>query len=167
MLERITDFLSPLGSELTAFIISMIPFIELRGGIIFAHASEMDPVMSLIICFIGNCIPIPFVIFLARPCFQKLKKVRFMSRIINKIESTVEKKANKVKAKKYELVGLLLFVGIPLPGTGAYTGSLIAAFLNMRIKYAVPAIMLGVLSAGLIMTAVSMGMFSALDFLLE
>ena len=113
-----------------------------------------------LICFLANCIPIPFVILLARPVFAWLKKFRLFEKIITKIEDTVEKKADKVKAHKFEMLGLFLFVAIPLPGTGAYTGSLIAALLKMRLKHAVPAIVLGVFTAGLIMTLASMGLFS-------
>lgn len=162
MSEAVTNFLASLGvsQELSMFIISLIPFIELRGGILWGHALEMEPLRVLAICFLANCLPIPFVILLARPIFAWLKRFSFFAKIIGKIESTIEKKADKVKANKFEVLGLFLFVAIPLPGTGAYTGSLIAALLEMRLKHAVPAIILGVFVAGLIMTLASMGLFS-------
>lgn len=162
MSDAITNFLASLGigQELSMFIISLIPFIELRGGILWGHALEMEPLRVLAICFLANCLPIPFVILLARPIFAWLKRFSFFAKIIGKIESTIEKKADKVKANKFEVLGLFLFVAIPLPGTGAYTGSLIAALLEMRLKHAVPAIILGVFVAGLIMTLASMGLFS-------
>lgn len=164
MTDSITHFLSSLGisQELSMFIISLIPFIELRGGILWGHALDLAPLKVFSICFLANCLPIPFVILLSRPIFSWLKRFRFFAAIIGKIESTIEKKADKVKANKYEMLGLFLFVAIPLPGTGAYTGSLIAALLQMRLKYAVPAIVLGVFVAGLIMTLASMGLFSFL-----
>lgn len=162
MSDAITNFLASLGvgEELSMFIISLIPFIELRGGILWGHALDIAPLEVFIICVIANCIPIPFVILLARPIFAWLKRFRLFAKIISKIEDTIEKKADKVKASRYEMLGLFLFVAVPLPGTGAYTGSLIAALLKMRLKHAVPAIVLGVLSAGLIMTLASMGLFS-------
>lgn len=83
---------------------------------------------------------------------------------MTKVENLIEKKADKVKSNKYEMLGLFLFVAVPLPGTGAYTGSLIAALLKMRLKHAVPAIVAGVFVAGLIMTLASMGLFSFLGF---
>lgn len=166
MSDAITNFLASLGigQELSMFIISLIPFIELRGGILWGHALEMEPLRVLAICFLANCLPIPFVILLARPIFAWLKRFRLFEKIIGKIEDTVEKKADQVKAHKYEMIGLFLFVAIPLPGTGAYTGSLIAALLKMRLKHAVPTIILGVFVAGLIMTLASMGLFSFLGF---
>lgn len=164
MTEAVTGFLNSLGigHELSMFIISLIPFIELRGGILWGHALNIAPLEVFLICVIANCIPIPFVILLARPIFAWLKRFKLFGKIIGKIETTIEKKADQVKANKYEMLGLFLFVAIPLPGTGAYTGSLIAALLKMRLKYAVPAIVTGVLVAGLIMTLASMGLFSFL-----
>lgn len=166
MTEKIIELLGPMGQELTLLIVSVIPFIELRGGIILGHGFGMDPLKVFAICFLANCVPVPFVVFLAKPMFRWLKKFRLFNKIITKIEDLVERKSSKVTAYKYEMLGLFLFVGIPLPGTGAYTGSLIAALLNMRLKYAVPAIILGVFAAGVIMTLASMGLFSALGWVL-
>lgn len=168
MIEGITGFLSGLGisEEMSMFIISLIPFVELRGGIIWGHAIGMAPLKVFSICFLANCLPVPFIIFLARPCFNWLKSFKIFKSLIEKIENKVSKKADDVKKNKYEMLGLLLFVGIPLPGTGAYTGSLIAALLGMRLKYAMPAIILGVFLAGLIMTLASMGLFSAIGYVL-
>ena len=144
----------------------MIPLIELRGGIILGHFLEMPALEVFALCFLANCIPIPFVILLIRPIFNWLKKFKKIEKLITKIENKAIEKSGKVKANRYEMLGLFLFVAIPLPGTGAYTGSLIAVLLNMRIKYALPAIILGVLVAGIIMTIASMGIFSALGFLM-
>ena len=168
VVESITGFLAGLGisEEMSMFIISLIPFVELRGGIVWGHAIGMDPLKVFAICFLANCLPIPFIIFLARPCFNWLKNFKVFKKLIEKIENRVEKKADEVKKNKFEMLGLMLFVGIPLPGTGAYTGSLIAALLNMRLKYAVPVIILGVFLAGLIMTLASMGLFSAIGYVL-
>lgn len=168
MTEYLTGLLSSfgIGESLSMFIISLMPFIELRGGILWGHALGMDPIKVFAICFLSNCIPIPFVILLARPIFRWLKKLKPFKKLITKLENLIEKKADKVKANKYELLGLFLFVAIPLPGTGAYTGSLIAALLQMRLKHAVPAIILGVFVAGLIMTLASMGLFSFFGFVI-
>ena len=94
-----------------------------------------------------------------------MKKFKLLNKLVTKIEKKAMEKSDKVKASRYEMLGLMIFVAIPCPGTGAYTGSLIAALLNMRIKHALPVIILGVLIAGIIMTVASMGVFSTLDFL--
>lgn len=166
MTKYLTVLLSSLGigESLSMFIISIVPFIELRGGVLWGHALGMNPLKVFLICFLSNCIPIPFVILLARPIFSWLKKLSIFRGLVTKVENLIEKKADKVKSNKYEMLGLFLFVAVPLPGTGAYTGSLIAALLKMRLKHAVPAIVAGVFVAGLIMTLASMGLFSFLGF---
>ena len=166
LIEQIFDFLRPIGSDAALFIVSLIPFIELRGGILLGHGLGMNALRVFLICFAANCLPVPFLILLTRPIFERLKGTRLFGNIIHKIEGKIKKKSDKVLEHKYAAVGLLLFVAIPIPGTGAYTGSLIAALLGMRIRQALPPIILGVFIAGLIMTVASMGLFGALDVLL-
>ena len=143
------------GKELIVFIISLMPILELRGGLIAAALLNLNMWRSFIICFIGNIIPIPLILWFITPIFDKLKKTKLFSGIVNKLENKAMKKKDKIE--KLEYIGLLLFVGIPLPGTGAWTGSLIAALLNMDKKKSLIYAILGVVLAGIIMLVVSYG----------
>ena len=143
------------GKELIVFIISLMPILELRGGLIAAALLEMNMWRSFIICFIGNIIPIPLILWFITPIFDRLKKTKLFSGIVNKLENKAMKKKDKIE--KLEYIGLLLFVGIPLPGTGAWTGSLIASLLNMDKKKSLIYAILGVVLAGIIMLVVSYG----------
>jgi uncharacterized membrane protein len=118
----------------------------------------MPPIESFLISVVGNLIPIPFVILLGRPIFNWLKKTKLFAGLMEKLEKRIEKKADSVMKKA--ALGLYFFVAIPLPGTGAWTGALIASMFDMRFKYALPAIVLGVLTAGIIMTVGSYGISS-------
>ena len=166
MFEAIGEFLVSLPHEIYLIIISMIPFVELRGAIPVGVGFGMNPVEVFILCVIANCIPVPFIIFLIKPIFRWLKRFRTFEKIITKLEGLADKKSGKITAYKYEMVGLMLFVGIPLPGTGAGSGALIAALLNMRIKHAFFAIVLGVILAGVLVTLISSGALAALKFLI-
>lgn len=163
MIEQLFEMLRPIGSDAALFIVSLIPFIELRGGILLGHGLGMDPIRVFLICFVANCIPVPFVMLLSRPIFEYLKKTKFFGSAVNKLEKKLIKKSGKVLEYKYTVLGIIAFVGIPLPGTGAYTGALIASLLGMRLKQAIPAIAVGIFSAGVIMTLASMGIFGALN----
>ncbi len=164
MVEQLYSWLTSfISREMAVTLVSMIPFIELRGGIVLAHGLGMDPWWSFVICVLANCVPIPFAIWLTRPVFDRLKKTKRFGNFVHKLEVKLMKKSDQVTAYKYAAIGLMLFVGVPLPGTGAYSGSLIAALLGMRVKQAVPAIVAGVILAGIIMTVASMGLFGALD----
>lgn len=143
------------GKELIIFIISMIPILELRGGLIAATLLNLKIIPSFIICFIGNIIPIPFILWLITPIFNYLKKTKLFSSMVTKLENRAIKRKDQIEKLQY--IGLLLFVGIPLPGTGAWTGCLIAALLNMDKKKAMLYAILGVLMAGLIMLVLSYG----------
>lgn len=143
------------GKELIIFIISMLPILELRGGLIAATLLGLDGLSSFIICFIGNIIPIPFILWLITPIFNYLKKTKLFSGMVRKIENKAMSKKEQIERLQY--IGLMLFVGIPLPGTGAWTGCLIAALLNMDKKKAMLATILGVIMAGIIMMILSYG----------
>lgn len=151
-----------LPSEIIAFIISMLPILELRGGLIASKIMGIDFVKAFTICYIGNMLPIPFILLFIRKIFNQLKKFPKINGLIEKIEVRSIRKADSVK--KYRIWGLLIFVGIPLPGTGAWTGALIADLLDIRIKHSLPAIAAGVLMAGIIISALSYGLFGALGF---
>lgn len=149
----LTDAMSGLPAELVIFVISMIPILELRGGIVAASLLSVPITTAIPICIIGNIIPIPFILLFITKIFELMKKTKLFRPLVEKLESKAMGKSDKIK--KYEFVGLMLFVGIPLPGTGAWTGSLIAALLRIKNKKAVPAIFLGLLMATVIMCIVS------------
>ena len=143
------------GKELVIFIISMMPILELRGGLIAATLLGLQGLPSFIICFIGNILPIPFILWLITPIFNYLKKTKLFSGVVNKLENKAMSKKEQIERLQY--IGLMLFVGIPLPGTGAWTGCLIAALLNMNRKKAMLYSILGVIMAGIIMMILSYG----------
>ena len=143
------------GKELIVFIISMLPILELRGGLIASALLGLDGLSSFIICFLGNIIPIPFILWLITPIFDWLKKTRLFKGLVGKLENKAMSKKEQIEKLQY--IGLMLFVGIPLPGTGAWTGCLIAALLDMNKKKAMLYAILGVVMAGIIMMILSYG----------
>ena len=148
------------GKELIVFIISLMPILELRGGLIAAALLGLSGVKSFIICFIGNIIPIPFILWLITPIFDYLKKTKLFRGLVTKLENKAMNKKDQIERLQY--IGLLLFVGIPLPGTGAWTGCLIAALLDMDKKKAMLYAVLGVVMAGIIMMILSYGILDNL-----
>lgn len=136
--------------ELIVFIISLFPILELRGGLIAAKILGVDFIPAFIICYIGNILPVPFILLFIRKIFKFLRDKRVFAKIIRKLEERSVKQSEKVR--KYKDWGLLTFVAIPLPGTGGWTGALIAALMDIRIKKSFPIIALGVLIAGIIMS---------------
>ena len=154
------DLFNGLDNNLIILIISCMPILELRGGLIAATLLGLNPITSFIICFIGNLLPIPFILYFITPLFNKLKKTKLLSKFVTKLENKANSKKDKIE--KSEFIGLLLFVGIPLPGTGAWTGTLIASMINMNKKKALLAAFLGVVLAGIIMMIVSYGLIGSL-----
>ena len=144
------------GRELIVFIISLMPILELRGGLIAAALLNLNIVRAFIVCFIGNILPIPFILWLITPIFNYLKKTKLFSGLVTKLENKANSKKEQIERLQY--LGLLLFVGIPLPGTGAWTGCLIASMLNMNKKKAMLSAILGVIMAGIIMMIFSYGL---------
>lgn len=144
-------------------LVSMIPLLELRGSILAAGLMQaiennilnVQFLPTFISAVIGNMIPIPFILLFIRQIFSWMKKISFLKAIPLKLEEKVLKKSSQIE--KYGYLGLLLFVGIPLPGTGAWTGALLAVLLNLNFKKSLLYIFLGVILAGLIMSAVSFG----------
>ena len=142
------------GKEAIVFIISMIPILELRGALLVAGPLLGVPVAKAIpLCIIGNIIPVPFILLLITPIFKWMKGTKLFKPMVDKLESKAMSKSDKIE--KYEFWGLVLFVGIPLPGTGAWTGSLIAALLGVKFKKAFPAVILGIFMATVIMWFIS------------
>lgn len=148
------------GKQLIVFIISMLPILELRGGLIAASLLKLLPLESYIIAIVGNVIPVPFILLLINKILKAMEKSRF--KLFNGIHSFLHKKImkNKDSIEKYGFWGLVIFVGIPLPGTGAWTGAIIAAFLEMDRKKAFIGILLGMLMASIIMMIISFGLIS-------
>lgn len=157
--EKIIALLGAVPNEIKLLIVSMLPIVELRGAIpLGATLLDMGMLETFLISAIGNILPVPFLILLTRPIFNWLKKTRLFSGVVHKLESKVQSKGDKVM--KNAAFGLFLFVAIPAPGTGAWTGSMIAALFDMRFKYALPSIIAGVIVAGIIMTVASFGLTS-------
>ena len=145
-----------MDSVIYTFLISMVPVVELRGAIPAGVALGLDPLLAMVVSVIGNLIPVPFVILFVRKVFRWMRSVSpRLERLVIRLEQKGLSKADKVR--KYEALGLFLFVAIPLPGTGAWTGSLIAALLDIRLQRALPMISLGVLTAGAIITLLTIG----------
>ncbi len=149
---------------LIVFLISMVPLIELRGAIPYAIAFDLPLLQSYIIAIIGNMLPVPFIFFFARKVLLWGKDKKFIGKFFSFCLEKGEKGGNKLKAKAKNglYVALLLFVGIPLPGTGAWTGTLAASILDMDFKKSVLSIISGVVLAGIIMGLLSMGLFKGI-----
>lgn len=144
------------GRFIATFFISMVPIIELRGGLPYGIGFGLDYPLALAAAVLGNMVPVPFiVIFINRIFHWMRKRMPKMDGFITRLENKAHLKGATVE--KYGPIALLLFVGIPLPGTGAWTGALIAALLDMKLKHAVPCIFLGVLMAAAIITAITFG----------
>ena len=150
------------GEFTLTMLVSMIPIIELRGGLPFGVALGLPYYLAFPAAVIGNLIPAPFIIVYIRRIFELMRRyLPKLNGIVDKLERKAHLKGKKMQ--KYQYLGLWLFVAIPMPGTGAWTGSLAAAFLGMRLKKAMPAVVLGVLTAGCIMlglTHVGVNLFS-------
>lgn len=155
LVQGIIDLLGgSVGKEALVFLISMIPILELRGALLVAGPLLGVPVTTAIpLSVIGNIIPVPFILLLITPVFNWMKGTRKLKPLVDKLEAKAMSKSDKIE--KYEFWGLVLFVGIPLPGTGAWTGALIAALLGIKFKKAFPAIVLGICTATVIMWFIS------------
>lgn len=140
-------------NELIVFVVSMIPIVELRGGIICASLLQLPLWKGVLFCLLGNAIPVPFILLFITPIFNWLKKTKLFRPIVEWLENRSLGKSDQIR--KYEFWGLALFVGIPLPGTGAWTGSLIAALLEIDFKKAISAVYLGLPIATCIMCIIS------------
>ena len=144
---------------LKTLVTAMMPILEIRGAIPVGVASGLDPWLAFAVGFVGNMLPIPILILLTRKIIEWLKKHNMLVKLTAWLENKGSKGAQKVQ--KYSFWGLFILVAIPLPGTGAWTGALVASLLDMRLKRALPAIAMGVASAGLIVLLVTYGVISA------
>ena len=152
----VSHFEGVIPAEVIIFIISLLPVLELRGGLIAAKLLGVGLLKAFAICYVGNMLPIPFILLFIRYIFNLLKKSRFLKSKIEWIEDRYIKKGRKVQ--RYSFWGLFALVAIPLPGTGAWTGALVATLLDMRLKRSLPAIAFGMLCAGIIISAISYGL---------
>ena len=157
IVEAITG--ADVGKYLATFIISMIPVIELRGAIPIGVSLGLSHAEAMGISIIGNMLPVPFIILFIRPIFRWMtRKSGKLARLAEKLEARAE--GNWDRIHRYQFFALAVFVAIPLPGTGAWSGALIAAVMNMRLRNALPSILLGVLIAGVLVTGITYGFTS-------
>lgn len=149
------------GEFIWTLLVSMVPIVELRGGIPFGVAAGLPVWQAYLAAVIGNILPAPFIIVYIRRIFQWLRrKMPRLNRVVDKLEQKAHLKGQKVT--KYKYLGLAIFVAVPLPGTGAWTGALAAAFLDMPLRKALPSIIAGVLVAGIAISILTFGVTSIL-----
>ena len=146
------------GKEILVFIISLMPILELRGGLLAAALLNLSPLKSYIICIIGNILHVPLILLLINKILSWMRNSKHFNKIANWLDKKVEK--HKGQIEKYGYLGIVLFVGIPLPGTGAWTGSLIASALEMNKKKTFIAVCVGVIMASIIMMILSFGILA-------
>lgn len=152
------DFLNDteVGKYFLTFLVSMVPIVELRGAIPIGVSLGLDPWAAMAVSVVGNMVPVPFIILFIRKIFLWLRgRSPRLEGWVEKMENRAQGKWEKVR--RYQLLGLTVLVAIPLPGTGAWTGALIAGLFDIRMKYSIPCILLGVIAAGFIVTAVTYG----------
>lgn len=152
---------NPAGEFCFTMLVSMVPVVELRGGIPFGVARGLPVWAAYLAAIIGNILPVPFILVYIRRIFQWMRRrLPRLNRLVDKLEKKAHLKGQKVT--KYKYLGLMLFVAIPLPGTGAWTGALVASVLDIRMRHALPAILLGLILAAAITSLLTMGIFGIL-----
>ena len=154
MIERIIDFLNGLPQEAITVIVAALPISELRGAIPLALAMKQPLVKTLILAYIGNMLPVIPLLVLLEPVSNKLRHIPICSKFFDWLFERTKRKAEIVG--RYEAIGLILFVAIPLPITGAWTGCVAASLFKVKFRYAFPAILVGVIIAGIIVSALTL-----------
>lgn len=155
--QWLTDTMA--GDFVMTMLVSMVPVVELRGGIPYGVAVGLPVWLAYIAAVIGNLIPVPFIVVYIRRVFKWIRQhLPRLNRLIDKLETKAHLKGSTML--KYQYLGLAIFIAIPLPGTGAWTGALAAAFLDMRLKKAFPAAALGVVVAGFLISVLTYGVAS-------
>ena len=160
LVELFIDLFGGLSKEVIIFIVSLMPILELRGGLLAASLLDVEFITAAVICVIGNILPIPIVLLFLKKVLELFEKWSLTKKVVNWLEKKVEEKREQID--KYGYLGLIFFVGIPLPGTGAWTGSLLAVMLGMDRKKSFVCILLGVLIAAVIMSILSYGILGNL-----
>ena len=149
----------PVGEFCFTILVSMVPIVELRGGIPFGVTLGLPVWAAYLAAVIGNILPVPFILVYIRRIFQWMRRrLPRLNRLVDKLERKAHLKGRRVT--KYKYLGLILFVAIPLPGTGAWTGALAAAFLDMPLRKAIPSIFAGILIAGIVISILTFGVAS-------
>ena len=157
LLQWLTD--TELGAMVSTVLVSMVPVLELRFGIPWGVAHGLSHWTAFLCAVLGNMIPLPFIVVYIRRIFKWMRRhLPQLDRVVDKLEAKAHLKGRKVT--KYRYLGLMIFVAIPLPGTGGWTGALIAAFLDMRLRKAMPSILAGILIAGFLITGITYGFTS-------
>ncbi len=157
LVQSIVDLFSgTLPKELIIFLVSMIPLLELRGSILAAGFMDVSFLPTYISAVVGNMVPIPFILIFIAKILEWMKKTKAFGKLAVKLENKALSKREQID--KYGYFGLFLFVAIPLPGTGAWTGALLAVLLKMKPLKALLAILLGVMTAGLVMSLLAFGL---------
>lgn len=147
------------GDFVMTMLVSMVPVVELRGGIPYGVASGLPVWLAYIAAVLGNLIPVPFIVVYIRRVFKWIRRhIPKLNHLLDRLEKKAHLKGATMQ--KYQYLGLAIFIAIPLPGTGAWTGALAAAFLDMRLKHAFPAAVLGVAVAGFLISALTYGIAS-------
>ena len=152
-------FLELVGREWCVFLCAMIPIIELRGAIPLGAALGLHPVVNYLLAIAGNLLPVPFILLFIRKVLDWMERIPCFEKLVRWLRAKAEKGRGKVE--KYAVIGLAIFVGVPLPGTGAWTGSLVAALMGMRFPKAMLSAICGVLAAGVLMSLISYGVVAA------
>lgn len=147
-------FKNTIPGELTVFILSLMPVLELRGGILAAKLLSLDMIKAFFICLVGTILPTPFILLFINKIFDRLRNTRFV-KLVDRLEAKGRSKFDKIN--QYKTLGLLIFVAVPLPGTGAWTGSLAAALMKMDFKSAMISVAGGTFIADIIMCIISYG----------
>ena len=160
LVEFFIGIFGGISKEIIIFIISLMPILELRGGLLAASLLDIEYIRALVICIAGNVLPIPFVLLFLRFVLDLFSKWSVTKKIVNWLEKKVDDKREQID--KYGYLGLIIFVGIPLPGTGAWTGALLAVMLGLDRKKSFVCIIIGVLMAAVIMSVLSYGILGNL-----
>lgn len=160
LVEFFIDLFGNINKELVIFIISLLPILELRGGLLAATLLDVEFIRAAIICILGNVLPIPIVLLFLKYVLDVLSKWDVTKKLVNWLEKKVDDKREQID--KYGYLGLIIFVGIPLPGTGAWTGALLAVMLGLDRKKSFGCIIIGVLMAAVIMSVLSYGILGNL-----
>lgn len=160
LVESLVNLFGGLGKEVVVFVISLLPILELRGGLIAASLLDVKFLTGYIVSIIGNVLPIPIVLIFLEKIFDFLKKFNITKKLVVKIENKILSKKEQIE--KFGYLGLLLFVGVPLPGTGAWTGAGLAVLLHLDKKKSFVYIFLGVVLASIIMSILSYGVLDAI-----
>lgn len=155
----VTNLSNIFSKEMIVFFVSMLPILELRGGIIAGFAMQMEWLPTFVIAYAGNLLPIPFILLFIRQIFKLLKRTPLHG-FVEWCERKADEKSEQIR--KYAYLGVFLFVAVPLPGTGAWMGALISVMLGMDGRKTFPVIALGVLAAGIIVSILSFGLFGTL-----